>query len=284
MAGYVELQVTTNYSFLRGASHPEELMLAARVMGHGTLAVTDRNTVSGIARAHQRAREAGMRLVVGCRLDLSDGVSALVYPQDRPGWSSLCRLLTHAKRMGKERFDLGWDELRAGEDGLLVALVDERPGADLTRRLGELREAFGDRGYLAMSLRRRPNDAMRLRALERTAREARVRAVATGDVLYHEPRRRVLQDGVPAGAVGGPASQGAERDDAPVRAPSGRGRGDGGAVGAGGVFARHAALPVSGGSGDGRDSAADAGPAVRRGPGPALSGGGAGHGAHAARA
>jgi error-prone DNA polymerase len=192
--GYFELQVTTNYSFLRGASHPEELMAQARMMGHTALAVTDRNTLGGIARSHQRAREAELRLIVGCRLDLSDGVSALVYPENRPGWSRLCRLLTQAKRNGKERFELDWREFRAGSEGLLVALLADRPDEGLARRLAELREAVGDRGWLALSLRRRPDDAMRLRALADMAGAARVPTVAAGDVLYHVPQRRILQD------------------------------------------------------------------------------------------
>ena len=190
-SSYVELQVTTNYSFLRGASHPEELMATARLQGHAALAVTDRNTLSGIARSHQRAREAGVRLVVGCRLELTDGVSVLAYPENKAGWSRLCRLLTQAKRNRKQGFDLGWDRFRSDAGDLLVAMIGDRPDE---RRLGELREAFGDRAWLAMSWRRRPDDAQRLQALSGAARAARVRPLAVGDVLYHAPPRRILQD------------------------------------------------------------------------------------------
>ena len=77
MSGYVELQVTSNYSFLRGASRIEELMLQAKALGYDALAVTDRNTLAGVARAHARAAEVGIRLVVGCRLDLRDGLPVL---------------------------------------------------------------------------------------------------------------------------------------------------------------------------------------------------------------
>ncbi len=200
MTRYTELQVTTNYSFLRGASHPEELLLQAAAFGHAALGVTDRNTLGGIARSVERAREVErdlgvpMRIVIGCRLDLSDGASVLAYPRSRLGWSSLCRLLTHAKRNGKECFDLDWDGFRAGGTDLLAALVVERPDAIATRRLGELGEAFGDRAWCAFSLARRPDDATRLRAIERAARDAGVAPLATGDVLYHAPSRRILQD------------------------------------------------------------------------------------------
>src|SRR3954470_21278738 len=102
-AMYHELQVTTNYSFLRGASHVEELFARAAVLGVRTLGITDRNSVAGMVRAHQRAHEAGVRLVVGCRLDLADGPSMLVYPMDRAAWSRLTRLLT----LGKQRAGKG---------------------------------------------------------------------------------------------------------------------------------------------------------------------------------
>ena len=104
---YAELQVTTNYSFLRGASHIEELFAQAAMLGLPALGITDRNSLAGIVRAHQRAQEAGVRLVVGCRLDLTDGTSILVYPTDRPAYSRLCRLLTIGKsRAGKGACDL----------------------------------------------------------------------------------------------------------------------------------------------------------------------------------
>ncbi len=91
MSAYAELQVATNYSFLRGASHVEEVFAQADAMGIAVLGVTDCNSLAGIARAHQRAAETQVRLVVGCRPDLSDGSSAVVYPTDRPAYARLCR-------------------------------------------------------------------------------------------------------------------------------------------------------------------------------------------------
>ena len=113
MAGYTELQVCSNYSFLRGASRIEKLMLQAKALGYDALAVTDHNKLAGIARAHARAREVGIRLVVGCRLELTDSLPMLAYPTDRPAYARLCRLLTVAKsRGGKGTFELSWAELR----------------------------------------------------------------------------------------------------------------------------------------------------------------------------
>ena len=97
MVDYVELQVTSNYSFLRGASHVEELFVQARDLGLQAIAITDHNTLAGIARAHARAEEVGIRLIVGCRLDLNDGLPVLAYPMDRAGYGRLCRLLTLGK-------------------------------------------------------------------------------------------------------------------------------------------------------------------------------------------
>src|SRR6185437_2240036 len=195
MTDYAELQVTTNYSFLRGASHPAELMAQAKLLGLSAIGITDRNSLAGIARCHQRAAEAGVRMLVGCRLDLRCGTSLLVYPTDRPAYSRLCRLLSLGKgRAGKGACDLGWDDVAAYGEGMLAILLPDQPDEALSGTLDRLRGDFGDRAYLALTLRRRPNDAVRLHRLAEQAQAARVATVATGDVLYHDPRRRILQD------------------------------------------------------------------------------------------
>jgi len=206
MPGYAELQVTTNYSFLRGASHVEELFAQAAMLGLPALGITDRNSLAGIVRAHQRAEEAGVRLVVGCRLDLFDGCSVLVYPTDRPAYARLTRLLTIGKkRAGKGGCNLNWDDLAAHADGLIALHLSRSAGevaarsaagegADTEGNLSRLRDIFGDRAYLALTLHRRPNDAVRIETLSQLARQHRIATVATGDVLYHIPQRRILQD------------------------------------------------------------------------------------------
>ncbi len=195
MAGYVELQVVSNYSFLRGASRVEELMLQAKALGYEALAVTDRNSLAGIARAHARAAEVGIRLVVGCRLDLRDGLPVLAYPLNRAGYGRLCRLLTLGKgRTGKGGFDIAWSDLAAAAEGLLVILLPDRADEHLYEELRRMRAVFGDRCHLALTLRLRPGDHVRLRLLFEAAQAARVPTVVTGDVLYHDPQRRILQD------------------------------------------------------------------------------------------
>ncbi len=159
------------------------------------IGITDRNTLAGMARAHQRAAEAGIRLVVGCRLDLRDSLPVLVYPTDRAAYARLCRLLTLGKgRAGKGACDLAWQDLAAHGDGLIAVLFPDAPDAALAASLARLRADFPGRAYLALTLRRRPGDAVRLRELADMAQAARVPTVATGDVLYHVPQRRILQD------------------------------------------------------------------------------------------
>jgi error-prone DNA polymerase len=188
---YTELQVTTNYSFLRGASQVEELFARAAVLGMQALGVADRNSVAGIVRAHQRAQDVGMRLIAGCRLDLADGPSVLVYPMDRAAWSRLTRLLTVGKRRaGKGQCTLHWPDLAAAAEGLIGILCTDPTQENIDR----LKADFGDRAYVALTLMHRPNDAVRLRTIQDRAHAAGVPVVATGDVLYHAPGRRILQD------------------------------------------------------------------------------------------
>ncbi len=196
---YAELQVTSRFSFLRGASSAEELFTTAARMGIEALAVTDRGTLAGMVRAHLAAREAGVRLVVGCRLDLACGTCVLVYPMDRAAYARLCRLLSIGKaRAGKGGCHLEWGDLATHAEGLVAVLVPDLADATCADRLRRLRATFGDRAYLALTLRRRPNDPLRLWQLVRMAQEADVPTVATNDVLFHAPARRILQDVVTA--------------------------------------------------------------------------------------
>ncbi|WP_296173538.1 error-prone DNA polymerase [uncultured Brevundimonas sp.] len=192
---YVELQCASHFSFLRGASSCEELFSQAAVCGLEALAVTDRNSLAGIVRAHVAARVTGVRLIVGCRLVLEDGAEVLVYPQDRSAYSRLCRLLTLGKRRGgKGACQLGWDDLAAHAEGLVAVLIPERADAVLRRRLVLMAGIFGREAHLALTLLRRPRDQLRLHQLSEMAAEAGVATVVTNDVLFHHPDRRILQD------------------------------------------------------------------------------------------
>ena len=192
---YVELQCTSHFSFLRGASSCDELFAQAAVLGIEALAIVDRNSLAGIVRAHEAAKTTGVRLIVGCRLDLTDGVSVLVYPTDRPAYARLCRLLSLGKkRGGKAQCRLDWGDLVAYGEGLIVVLVPDEADDACALRLRKLAETFGDRAYMALTLRRRPNDALRLYELSNLAARAHVPTIVTNDVLFHIPARRILQD------------------------------------------------------------------------------------------
>ena len=195
MKPYIELQVTTQFSFLRGASSCDELFAQARELGLEALGVADRNSVAGMVQAFQAARVHGVRLVAGCRLDLACGTSLLVYPMDKAGWSHLCRLLSLGKRRaGKGKCHLGWDDVATWSEGLIAVLVPDDADDACALNLRRLKDTFGDRAYLALTLRRRPNDALRLHDLSLLAEQADVPTLATNDVLFHAPERRILQD------------------------------------------------------------------------------------------
>jgi len=192
---YFELQATSHFSFLRGASSCEELFAHASILGLKGLAIVDRNSLAGIVRAHEAAKTTGIRLIVGCRLDLVDGMSLLVYPTDRAAYSRLCRLLSVGKkRGGKAKCILEWNDVLDWNEGLLAALVPDEADDACALRLRKLRDAFRDRAYVALTLRRRPNDQLRLHDLTGLAQRLGVRTVVTNDVLFHEPHRRILQD------------------------------------------------------------------------------------------
>ncbi|HWA80894.1 MAG TPA: error-prone DNA polymerase, partial [Acetobacteraceae bacterium] len=192
---YAELQCTSHFSFLRGASSCEELLAQAAVLGLAALAIADHNSLAGIVRAHEAAKMNGVRLIVGCRLDLTEGASVLVYPTDRLAYGRLCRLLSLGKRRaGKARCRLDWSDLAAYGEGLIVVLVPDIANEECARNLRLLANLFDGRAYLALTLRRRPNDRLRLHELARLAAAADVPTVVTNDVLFHIPERRILQD------------------------------------------------------------------------------------------
>jgi error-prone DNA polymerase len=192
---YVELQVTTHFSFLRGASSPDELFAAAALLGLPALGIVDRHSVAGIVRAWDAEKATGVRAIVGSRLDLTDGTALLVYPTDKAAYGRMCRLLSVGKgRAGKGACHLDWPDVEEWNEGLIACLVPDRADATNEAALERMRGIFGDRAYMALSIRRRPRDAIRLRDLAAQAGAARVPTVATGDVLYHAPERRLLQD------------------------------------------------------------------------------------------
>lgn len=210
---YAELTATSNFSFLRGASHPEELVERAALLGYRAIAITDRNTLAGIVRAHVAAKQHEMQLVIGCRLVLMDGVSAhadsrssielCVYPHDREAYARLCTLLTLGKRRApKGECHLTLEDLAGYQRGLLAIVMPPETfgtphGGDAMWERGvlRLREMFDDdRLSLAAVVRFGTHDGVHLASLRDLSVRSGVPLAAANDVHYHVPQRRSLQD------------------------------------------------------------------------------------------
>jgi len=199
---YTELQVTTNFSFLRGASHPEEFVEQAVALGYKEIAITDRNSFAGIVRAYAAAKKNGIRIIVGCRLDLLDGLSLLAYPANREAYSQLSNLLT----LGNRRAEKGechlykQDVYQYAKDVKLIVIPPDKLNslfefdASFGSSLKEYHKAFGDNLYIGASRRYQGDDSKYLYRLSQISSQLNISFVATNDVHYHEPERRQLQD------------------------------------------------------------------------------------------
>ncbi|OCW58339.1 error-prone DNA polymerase [Hoeflea olei] len=194
---YAELAAASNFSFLRGASHAEELVVQAARLGLSGLAIADRNSLAGVVRGHMAAKEAGLAFAPGCRLAFMDGTpDILVWPEDRAGYANLCELLTTGKRRApKGDCHLTLEDLIARGAGLLMALVPaNRDARTLAPVLERLRERFPDHLHLALIRAYGSLDQRRMVMAARLAEAHGLPLVAMGDVLYHAPERRPLQD------------------------------------------------------------------------------------------
>ncbi|HWE46460.1 MAG TPA: error-prone DNA polymerase [Caulobacteraceae bacterium] len=199
---YAELQLTTNFSFLRGASHPHELVGEAADLGLAGVGVTDRNTLAGVVRVWTAAKShEAFQMRVGCRLDFIDShPSVLCYPTDREAYGRLTRLLTRGKtreRRGRKTSacEIAGRDLYEFAEGQVLIVVPPATLDDVfLRDLTALASDFRGFVYLAGSRGYGARDHQRLHRLAEIAREASAPLVATNDVLYHAPERRPLQD------------------------------------------------------------------------------------------
>jgi error-prone DNA polymerase len=196
MTFFAELAITSNFSFLRGASHGDELAAQAVALGLEAIGVADRNTFAGIVRAHKAAKDQGLRFLPGVRLITQDGLEMVTYPTDRPAYARLCRLLT----LGNRRAPKGacyltlHDIVSYGEGQCFIAMPPPTPGKAFEASLRELSEHFPDQVWLGANRLYTGDDKRRLNALARISGDVGVSLVATNDVLYHAPERRRLQD------------------------------------------------------------------------------------------
>jgi len=199
---YVELQATSNFSFLRGASHPEELVAQAAQLGYLKIAVTDRNSLAGIVRAHIATRKHPIKLIPACRLDLLDGPSLLAYPINKNGYSQLSSLLS----LGNSRAEKGQchlcqtDVWQHQADMLFIVIAPISLNqtfdfeGDFKIHLQQYRKALGDKLYLSINRTYTGSDQKRMFRLAQLSQEFNIPLAATNDVHYHEPQRRQLQD------------------------------------------------------------------------------------------
>lgn len=199
---YSELQVTSNFSFLRGASHPYELVHKAADLGYKKIAITDRNTMAGIVRAHVAAKEANMKIIPACRLDLLDGSSLLAYPTDKDAYGRLSALLS----LGNIRTEKGEchlfkkDVYEYSEGIIFIAISPSKLNRYLTfeddfiQSIAEYKEALGEQLYLSISRTYLGNDDKLIFRVQQLCNQHNLSIVATNDVHYHDPVRRELQD------------------------------------------------------------------------------------------
>ncbi|WP_262693619.1 error-prone DNA polymerase [Kordiimonas aquimaris] len=196
MSGYAELSVTSNFSFLRGASHPDELVEQAAKLGYKAVTITDRNSLAGIVRGHTAAKEAGIQFIVGVRLVLTCGFEALCFPKNRAAYGRLTKLLTKGNRCAeKGSCILAKEDMHelAG-DHLFIAVSPYKLSTPFEQDLGWLSELFPGSVYLSATRLYRGNDDARLEKLALISSQKQAPLVAIGDVHYHIPNRRPLQD------------------------------------------------------------------------------------------
>ena len=196
---YAELHALSNFTFLRGASHPEELVEAAVQLGYDALAITDECSMSGVVRAHAAAKEFGLRkLIIGSELRLHSGRKLIVLAQNRRGYAALCRLITNARRAaGKGLYELTRLDFEEGLPDCLVLWVPDQ-GFTLDVEDHWIRETFRDRLWIAVELLADGRQREQLTKLREEGRRLNLPLVAAGDVHMHCRSRRILQDAVTA--------------------------------------------------------------------------------------
>jgi error-prone DNA polymerase len=193
---YVELRCRSNFSFLRGASHPDELIERAAELEHPAIAITDVGTLAGAVRMHVGAKALGMKLLVGSEIPPADGPALGLYAMNRRGYGKLARLITVGRRRApKGAFEFGVaDVFEHSTDLVGVVFGCEADDENAKAPLSAYREVFGDRLYLAAQVHGGPDDRKVVEERAAQARRHRLPLVAVNDVHYHVPARRYLQD------------------------------------------------------------------------------------------
>jgi error-prone DNA polymerase len=197
---YAELHALSNFSFLRGASQPEELVVQAKALGYRALALTDECSLAGVVRAHSAAKTAGLPLIIGTELTCADSLKLVVLATDRAAYGAISRLISKARRASKKgSYALHRADLENALDGCLIIWL---PGAEQDGRW--LRERFAGRLWIGVELLTSGIDTRRLSLLQALGEQLELPCVAAGDVHMHTRRRRALQDVLTAIRIGTP--------------------------------------------------------------------------------
>jgi error-prone DNA polymerase len=199
MSPYFPLWCKSNFSFLEGASHPEELVEACAQLGLDGLALTDRDGVYGVVEAHAKAREVGVKLIIGSEVTLDDDSTLVLLAADREGYANICRLITAGRlRSPKGESHVRWAEVCDHAGGVIALWGGDRSllagEADPVFVAHDLRDAFGDRLYALAARHRRSEEIVQEARLRRRAERYGLPVVAGTEVLYHKPARREVQD------------------------------------------------------------------------------------------
>ncbi|MES2762512.1 MAG: error-prone DNA polymerase [Bacteroidota bacterium] len=199
---YTELQVTTNFTFLRGGSHPEEMVEQALALGYTEIAITDYNTLAGIVRAYTATKGKNIRIIPACRLDLLDGYSLLAYPTNKEAYANLSGLLSEGNlRAEKGECHLYKADVYRYSKGIQFILIPPTSlnpafefDPDFVLALQEYKKELGDALYLGTIRSYQASDGKKLFRLDQISKQYGVPLVAMNDVHYHAPVRRELQD------------------------------------------------------------------------------------------
>jgi error-prone DNA polymerase len=209
---YAELHAKTNFSFLEGASHPDELVIRAAELGYRALAVTDRNSLAGVVRAHAAAKKVGLKLIVGAEITPQDAPGVVLWTTDRTSYAQLARLITVGRRRAeKGQFQATLDDVAAHAAGLLAGITTDPQKLPTPADVLRYREVFADRCYLLAEFYLGPDDERRLDELVELARQTRVPLVAAGDVHFHARSRLALKDALTAVGLGCSVAEAGER-------------------------------------------------------------------------
>ncbi|HWD15584.1 MAG TPA: PHP domain-containing protein, partial [Casimicrobiaceae bacterium] len=201
LPAYAELHCLSNFSFLRGASHPEELVERAKAQGYAALALADECTLAGVVRAHLAAKEADLPFVIGSEVTLADRTKLVLLASDRESYGDLAQLVTRGRRQAKKgSYRLTRDDVASVASRCLAlwlpaldlraSHVDER----LRAEAGWVRDAFAERAWIGVELVAQAGDTARLAQSQALSHHTGVPLVACGDAHLHVRARRALQD------------------------------------------------------------------------------------------